>query len=70
MVDGKEVKVTFSTEQLDELKRVADMQGISVSAALGQALALSSFIVNAKSRRDTQILVKRGGDIQELELAS
>lgn len=68
--DEKQVVVTFSTKQLDDLKRVAEMQGISVAAALRQALDLSTFLVNAKAERNTKILIKRGNALQELELAS
>ena len=68
--DATRVTVTFSNEQLDRLKHLAETQGIPLNSALRQVLDVGSFIVNAKTERGTQILVKRGNAIQELELAS
>ncbi len=65
--DATRVTVTFSSQQLEKLKRLAETQGIT---ALRQVLEVGSYIVDAKTERGTQILVKRGSGIQELELAS
>ena len=56
--DATRVTVTFSSQQLEKLKRLAE------------TLEVGSYIVDAKTERGTQILVKRGSGIQELELAS
>ena len=68
--DATRVTVTLSDQQLGKLKQLAVTQGISLNSALRQVLDVGSFIVNAKTERGTQILVKRGSGIQELELAS
>ena len=68
--DATRVTVTFSSQQLEKLKRLAETQGITLNSALRQVLEVGSYIVDAKTERGTQILVKRGSGIQELELAS
>lgn len=68
--DATRVTVTLSDQQLGKLKQLAVTQGISLNSALRQVLDIGSFIVDAKTERGTQILVKRGSGIEELELAS
>jgi hypothetical protein len=66
--DAKRVNVVFSPEQYNTLLKLAQMQNISVSDALRQAINVSNLIVNANSDADTQILLKKGTNVQELKI--
>ena len=65
---AKRVNVIFSKEQFDTLQRLAEMQQITLSDALRQAISLSDLIVHANADPDTQILFKKGDSIQELKI--
>jgi hypothetical protein len=67
--DGnKRVNVVFTPDQFATLQRLATSQNINLSEALRQAINLSSLIVDANADKDTQILFKRGDNIQEMKL--
>jgi hypothetical protein len=66
--DAKRVNVVFSPEQYSTLQNLAQMQNISISEALRQAINVSSLIVNANADADTQILLKKGSNVQELKI--
>jgi hypothetical protein len=66
--DTKRVNVIFSREQFETLQNIADMQKISLSDALRQAISVSDLIVNANADKDTQILIKKGDNVQELKI--
>ena len=66
--DAKRVNVVFSPEQYNTLQKLAQMQNISVSDALRQAINVSNLIVNANADSDTQILLKKGNNVQELKI--
>jgi hypothetical protein len=66
--DAKRVNVVFSPEQYNTLQKLAQMQNISVSEALRQAINVSNLIVNANADDDTQILLKKGSNVQELKI--
>lgn len=57
--DTKRVNVVFSREQFETLQKIAEMQKISLSDALRQAISVSDLIVQANADKDTQILIKR-----------
>ena len=65
---GISVNVVFSPEQYNTLQKLAQMQNISVSEALRQAINVSNLIVNANADDDTQILLKKGSNVQELKI--
>jgi len=62
------VNVVFTPDQFATLQRLATSQNINLSEALRQAINLSSLIVDANADKDTQILFKRGDNIQEMKL--
>jgi hypothetical protein len=64
----KRFNVVFSTEQFDKLQNLANSQNITLSDALRQAINLSSLIVEANADKNTQILFKRGDNVQEMKL--
>jgi len=66
--ETKRVNVIFSKEQFEALQRIADMQKISLSDALRQAISVSDLIVNANADKNTQILIKKGDNVQELKI--
>jgi hypothetical protein len=66
--DAKRVNVVFSPEQYSTLQNLAQMQNISLSDALRQAINVSNLIVKANSDPDTQILLKKGNAVQELKI--
>jgi hypothetical protein len=65
---SKRVNVVFSADQFEKLQKLANSQKISLSDALRQAISLSTIIVDANEDPDTQILFKRGNNVQELRL--
>lgn len=66
--ETKRVNVVFSKEQYETLQRLADMQKISLSDALRQAINISELIIKANADADTQILLKKNDSIQELKI--
>ena len=64
----KRVNVVFSADQFNKLQSLANSQKISLSDALRQAISLSGLIVDANNDDDTKILLKKGGEVQELKL--
>jgi hypothetical protein len=66
--EAKRVNVVFSPEQYGTLVKLANMQNISLSDALRQAINVSNLIVKANADEDTKILLKKGDSIQELKL--
>jgi hypothetical protein len=67
--DGsKRVNVVFTADQFATLQRLASSQNINLSDALRQAINLSSLIVDANNDKNTQILFKKGDNMQELKL--
>lgn len=65
--EAKRVNVVFSPEQYNTLLNLARKQNITLSAALRQAINVSSLIVNADADKDTKILLKKGDSVQELK---
>ncbi len=65
---SKRVNVVFSADQFATLQRLASSQNINLSEALRQAINLSSLIVDANADKNTQILFKRGDNVQEMRL--
>jgi hypothetical protein len=61
-------QITISTDTLDTLRRIAARQNISLSDALRQAISVSNLLVDAEGDRDTHVLLKKGGQVQELKL--
>ena len=61
-------QITISTDTLDTLRRIAARQNISLSDALRQAISVSQLLVEADSDADTHVLLKKGGEVQELKL--
>jgi hypothetical protein len=66
--ETRRVNVVFSRDQFETLQKIADMQNISLSDALRQAISVSDLIVNANADKDTQILIKKGDNVQELKI--
>jgi len=67
-VGAKRINVIFSKEQFETLQRLAEMQKITLSDALRQAISLSELIVDANADPETQILLKKGDSVQELKI--
>ncbi|WP_353067746.1 hypothetical protein RBB77_23330 (plasmid) [Tunturibacter psychrotolerans] len=65
---SKRVNVVFSADQFNQLQSLANSQKISLSDALRQAISLSGLIVDANNDKDTQILLKKGSNVQEVKL--
>lgn len=66
--DTKRVNVIFSNDQYQVLQKLANMQKISLSDALRQAISVADLVVNANEDKDTRILLDKGGKIQELKI--
>jgi hypothetical protein len=66
--ETRRVNVIFSREQFETLQKIADMQKISLSDALRQAISVSELIVNANADKNTKILIKKGKNVQELKI--
>jgi hypothetical protein len=66
--ETRRVNVIFSKEQYETLQRLAEIQKISLSDALRQAINVSELIVKANADPDTQILLKKNDSIQELRI--
>ena len=64
----KRFNVVFSADQYEKLQNLATSQDITLSDALRQAINLSSLIVEANADKNTQILFKRGNNVQEMKL--
>ncbi len=66
--DGKRINVVFSQDQYETLQKLANMQKITLSEALRQAIGVSDLIISANADPNTQILFKKGDSVQELKL--
>jgi predicted transcriptional regulator len=63
--DVKRVSVNFSESAYDDLKKLADSQGLTVSEALRRAIALNKWFI--ETQKDSSILVEdRNGKVREI----
>jgi hypothetical protein len=60
----KRVSVNFSGDAYDELKKLADEQGLNISQALRRAIALNKWFI--ETQKEANILIERDGKIREI----
>ena len=64
----RRINVVLTQQQYDTLEKLANMQQISLSDALRQALNISDLVVSANADPDTKILLQKGEKTQELKI--
>ena len=56
----------LSTENYENLKKIAEQEGTTVADLLRRATKLLLFVLSIKQDPDTRLLVERGGEVQEI----
>ena len=59
-------RLVLTEDKLNELRRLAEGQDISLSEALAQAIHISSFVRRSIAAPDTKLLLKKGRSYSEL----
>jgi hypothetical protein len=56
----------LSTENYENLKKIAEQEGTTVADLLRRATKLLLFVLSIKKDPDARLLVERGGEVQEI----
>jgi len=56
----------LSTENYENLKKIAEQEGTTIADLLRRATKLLLFVLSIKQDSDARLLVERGGEVQEI----
>jgi hypothetical protein len=68
MADRVKVTVNLTQDDVDELRRQAAEDGITMTDAIRRSIAIGKLVTNAAENGEKVLIRSRGGDTRQIEL--
>lgn len=68
MAERVKVTVNLTQDDVDELKRQADKDGITMTDAIRRSIAIGKLVTTAEGNGEKVLIRSRGGDTRQIEI--